>query len=617
MKSSISYKGLPEYPEFYGSLNYVYGLSDFWAYIFQDKELLDRTLEVQSYLYAEIYSRFLQLTSTISLDDIQTTFHTSIKLALIEQPVDDSGIEVEDLADTSLVSYTYYLPFKVLDSKYLLDRPILSRKTYEKDVHYNIIKDGDVLETFKPIGDMGFPVKRVSKNGKEYNQYAIWITDSFLDEDVVYKYFGQFVNVGRSTSTDLYRDFIRGLYFLYSNGPTIELLGRGLNLAIGIPFARDTEEVLEVVKDNESGNYNVVTSSNSYTIPYGIPPDFEPGDILPENVPLSNVAVIRDYRTDDEWWLNVSVPRRLLIGLPEDQPTLATQGSAIEFYMREYLKYHTFLVNVKVVASFTSESMEEVVTLINESKPSYTLPVFVWAVPLQEEYFVGQDDYFTLQPGLHLQEIMFYGEYIKRFQNIPGERKQTAWIRSNGNLDGYLGETSNVSHVVKVDPTLNTTVEVVDDQLIPLYNIDAVDLLNKLATLGYTLTIATLPERFEIQNVNAVTHYDTLIKKEATISTGVGYNNGDLDPFYGEIKRRFVPALVDLTTTETIVVMRVKSNLYSVFLKRAVNTLFSPVYFPPAEDDPLTISTTWASVPLGLEDGSPLTTESGDILVLE
>ncbi|HET8686550.1 MAG TPA: hypothetical protein VFM18_07775, partial [Methanosarcina sp.] len=122
----------------------------------------------------------------------------------------------------------------------------------------------------------------------------------------------------------------------------------------------------------------------------------------------------------------------------------------------------------------------------------------------------------------------------------------------------------------------------------PLYNTTGTDLLNKLSLLGYTLLLQNIPERFELQNVNAVLHYDNIIKRETAAATGIGYNNGDLDPFYGEIERRFIPQVTDLTTTETLVVMRIDSNLYSVFLKRATNTLFNPVYFPPAEEDPLT-----------------------------
>lgn len=601
MRSDISFRGLPEFPEFYGSLNYLYGISDFWSFMFQDKAVVDRTLEATSYQLADIYSNFLQLASTISLFDIRNTFHSQIKLLLI----DDSMVSTE--ADQDL-SFDYNISEKILNSKYIMDRPFLPKIVLEEDVHYHLANDGTKLEFHKDLSKYGFPVRKIPKldsdgnpvlddlgNVIEYNQYALWVTDVEIDKGALWSYFGRFVKVDPGTSTDLYRDYIRGVCYLYSNGPTVSLLKRGLNLAIGIPFSRAREEVLDVVVDPQTGNYNLVTDTNSYTIPYGIVPDYSAGDILEEGVELAEVASIKDYITDGEWWINVSIPKKILPSYSVGEPSIATPGSKTEYYMKSFLKTHTFLVNIKLVASFSTESMTQVINLIDDAKPTYTLPVYVWQVPLTQDCFAANDDEFSMSGSMSLGDFMMFGEFIRRINLIARERSCGKWIRSNSSLLNplYVGDVVDSTHLPVDSVNSSTEVPTLDSTLIPLYNATYLEVKTKLQTYGLTLPPA-LPERFLVGGVDGTDTgiYDLLFKREPTASTGIGYNQTELDlPFVLEAQRRFVPAIGDLTNNETLAIFQVVSGIYSVYLVRAVNTIFLPeIYFPPAEEDPITIT---------------------------
>lgn len=678
MKSNITYNGLPQIPDFAGSLNYIYGLSDFWTYVFQDKELLDRTLETQAYQLADLYSRFLQQCSSISIYDIDSTFHRSTSLILINVEYDPIlGIEVNYDPTTTSV---YTLPEVYVNSVYLMDRPMLPRFTYEKEVHYNIINDGTLLETYKPLKDMGFPSTRVINGTKQYNQYAIWTTDVEVDEQSLFNYFGKFVSVSPETSSDLYKNFILGVMSLYVNGPTLTLLERGINLAIGIPYARQTETILTTFVDPESGNWHVVTPNNSYVIPYKIPSKYVAGDVVTEGQEVSDVCNIDDYITKEDWWLNINMPRALfsspsftniapahftasIVGttmtvtavtapgvlylgsvisgagvtsgtrihnqisgttggigtyvvsvsqtvystamqtqVRTTTPTRDPYSNDIDDYMKTFLKKHTFLVSIKVTTEFPTGSVDGLISLVTNSKPTYTTPIFVWLIPTFEDFLIGDDSDFVAGAGAVFSDSMIGGEYIYRSIDLPLQRSRTHWIKSNGNLTGYGGVTVVSTHVVNNGVTPSTTSTVNDDKLIPLYNLTANETSTLLTAIGHPISVGSLLDRFMVTGVDLVANYTTVTERqtyqvypEPIGSTGhIGYNEIPLGNWTGEMERSFVPVIGHVTTSESLVFMKAiysTPSIYSLFIYRAGgNTIFNPVYFPPNEGDPLTIT---------------------------
>lgn len=807
MRSSSTFRGLPDNSEFFGSLNYLYGISDFWSFMFSDKEIVDRTLEATTYQLSDIYSKFLQLTSTVSLQDIRTTFHSQLKLLLIDEDSRVSDIEkdlkimgsVETISelppyqtlpfqeqrdlhlaeaffvrsevrlyvfngyswDEARSLFKYRLPTDAVSCRYLMDRPFLPKSVMENKVHYYLYPETHLLELHKSISEVGVPSRKVLKSqvieyveeislspvtyriylGKsgfyinvtmdshpdlfegtntlsvkigdeleyEVSQFALWATDIEIDEGAIWSYFGRFVNVSPATSTQMYRDFIKGLYFLYSRGPTLRLLQLGLNLCIGIPTARQTEKILHIHQDAETGNFNIVTANNNYTIPYGIPPDYVIGDTIEAGAELSQVAQIRDYKTHDNWWVNVSVPRSILPEYPTNLSTVATPGSTLEYYMRNFLKFNSFLVNIKLISGIGSTSISSITSLIDSAKAAYTLPIYVWQIPITQDPLKANDDDFDVRPTISMGEILLYGEMINRskgflpitdittypgvgllavgysYRNASsgyisdgvtvlspgevatavdstywktpannGERACGRWIRSNTDVTSYVGDIVDVLHgvnqevsgsysivsgvmtITRTSHGLSTgdfvelttvapsgwyyvtyvdvdtfTVDVgdtpdgtgsidytfvekiQDSYLIPLYNITTLELKQKLTAAGISWS-NPLDKRFTVEVVDAdsdISVYELFFAREDTSNPGlIGYNCGDIPPYVLEAKRRFLPDQADLTSLERVAFFEVTSGVYSTFLIRAVNTLFTPVYFPPRAEDALQIT---------------------------
>lgn len=588
MKSEISIKGIPETLPFYGTQSYLYGLSDFWKTWFEDEELIERTLDATSYQLADTYSKFIQYCTTASLFDIRTTFHASIKLLLVES----------DEIVAGSFGYQYRLKENVLNAKYLLDRPILAVSSYEKDVHFSLSLDGSTINFYKPLEEMSFATRKVLKNNVEVTQYSIWATDVEIDEQALYNYFGKLVRISPQTSTEVYKQYIQGLFFLYTQGPTIELLTRGIHLALGIPLAREEEAVLLIRQDPQSGDYIVVTERNSYRLPYGILPDVEVGQVLAVGTELAKVATITDHTVADNWWIGLRLPNVLFPG--NSGVIVATSGSFEDYAMRYYLKHHTFLVNITLSGALTTSSANEILRLVQDARPKYTLPINVWSVPIESEDLL-EEDLLEIKGtpgglGEGLVDSLMYGEYLTRNreeEDIAGERSSLQWIRSNG-TEGFPSE--DVTHQFK-DSINGTYTDVLDSHLIPLYNVTWQELKGILTELsvGYGfLTSPPHPEyNFLISGVDLITRYTQLLlrKTPQSLVGGISYNLKEFVSWQGEVNRIFLPLVGEVTGSEVLAISFCCEDLYSLSLYRPLgNTLFVPVYFPPAEEDPLLVS---------------------------
>ena len=586
MRSEITIKGIPGSLPFYGSQNYLYGLSDFWSTWFEDQEMTERLLEATSYQLSDIYSKFIQLCTTASLFDIRNTFHSSIKLILIDS----------DELITGQFGNNYKLKDNIVDARYLLDKPLAATASYEKDVHFGLSQDGSTINFYKPLEDMRFSSRRILKNGKEVTQYSIWATDVEIDEQALFKYFGTLVRVGPQTSTEVYRAYIQGLFYLYTQGPTIDLLKRGVHLALGIPLARAEEEVLLIKQDDQSGDFVVVTEQNSYRLPYGTVPSVEVGETLAVGSELSTIATLVDYTIDDNWWINLSLPSVLF---PDATGVVtATPGSFEDYAMRNYLKHHTFLVKVTLSGSLTSSAADEILRLVQDARPRYTMAVNVWSVPIETEELREEDFIENLSTIINSSDQMLSGEYLTRDHletDIAGERGGRQWIRSNGEVGTSV--SVDVTHIVNTAIQSGITTTLLDSHLVPLFNLDWVELSQMLSDLGVTYSFPSPPFRpqksFLITPVNLIAKYSEVVFAKTPLDTlgGISYNLKEFSSWVGEMNRVFVPTLGEITATDTLVIFYSVEDIYSLFLYRpSGNTIFNPVYFPPSEEDVLTVT---------------------------
>ncbi len=354
------------------NMTMLYGLSDFWHLLFEDSEKIDLLLEANAIAASDVYSQFLQLASSISLQDIQVNLGTQLKLVLLSK---------ENFVQGSVATYT--LPEGLQECRYLANRPFLATETYEENANFLININTNTIQFSSDPFDDKFP-RRVNSSG--YDEVAMWAVDVATDSEMMYHHYGKLLGVDPQESTEKYKNFLYGLFYLYVHGPDLAMVRRGLNVALGVPLARDDETVLSIRKYPGSGQYFVITDLNSYILPPGLIPTVAEGDSIAVGDEITTWVEIKDYVTDGNWWINLEIPKSLMPYVPPDQPdAYAKPGTYADYLMMNYFRHHTFLVKVNVTTFKNIESFQQLGDIIKRVKPTYTTPIYIWSVPIEDE----------------------------------------------------------------------------------------------------------------------------------------------------------------------------------------------------------------------------------------
>jgi len=353
------------------NMSYLYGLSDFFSYVFEDTSTVNLMLEANAVTASEIYSNFLQLTSSLSISSIQTTLGASIKLILIKDS-DKVG---------STPKYKINLP--ISKAKYLANKPFLPTDLLESNVDFRITQidsESCYIEFAKPLINHTFS-KRPTTSGE--NEYAIWATDVMIDAQLMYTYYGKILGVNPEVSSEQFSNFIYGLYYLYVNGPTLQIMEQGLNLVLGIPLVRSSSTVVDIRYNSTTSQYIIITDNEQYVLPTGISPLVNIGDSLSIGDSLAKWIELKDYTSDGAWWLNVSIPDNIIKNLSGSQTDrFAKAGSNFDYLMSNYLYKNTFLVRINIGTFNDNKYFSYLSDILYNAKPSHTQAVYVWRIDL-------------------------------------------------------------------------------------------------------------------------------------------------------------------------------------------------------------------------------------------
>lgn len=358
------------------NMTYLYGLSDFFSFIFEDTETANLMLEANAIKASEIYSRFLQLTSSITLSGIQEFVGSGIELIFI---TDEDQIDV-------LPKFKINKP--ISSAKFLANRPFLPTQILEEDVDFRIIQsdtDSCILQLAKPIEEYEFSRRPLTE---DTTQYAVWATDVVIDEQLMYKHYGKILGIKPEISSEQFSNFIYGLYYLYLNGPTLSVLEQGLNLVLGIPLPRNLSKVLDIRTNVDTGQYLVITDDNKYLLPVGVIPSIGIGDTVNIGVSIARWIELKDFISDGKWWINVSIPAEIIRSKPKSQmDRFAKEGSRFDQLMSEYLYKNTFLIRINVGSFRDNRYFDYLADILSKSKPSHAQAVFVWKIDMSEDEF--------------------------------------------------------------------------------------------------------------------------------------------------------------------------------------------------------------------------------------
>jgi len=203
-----------------------------------------------------------------------------------------------------------------------------------------------------------------------------WAECAFYDNsNVVERNFGRLVNLSQDDLSQKktrapYLSAVKGLFFAYTNGPTMANLRLGLQILLGLPFAEERGFILEV-----QDNFTVDTSGNPlgrmlvedvdekgkrlgirriylFSNLVGLETNpvtiklYAAGDTIARFAPISKGVEVLDYVKDPLWW------KRSLYGL-------------------EILKFFTFKVIIDSQI-FDSNDVQFAIEFVRAIKPTYT-----------------------------------------------------------------------------------------------------------------------------------------------------------------------------------------------------------------------------------------------------
>lgn len=321
-------------------------------------------------------------------------------------------------------------------------------------------------------------------NLENKKRITLFAPKTLTDKQELFKYFGSILSVYSPSSAD-YKNFLEGLLYLYTKGPTVSGLNVALNVAYGYPVAREEENIRKVFVEedlfilvSDKGNEyeirrkvddevqlrNGILSVNRRAFPelkFSNKRIYDPiNQVEVLNGDFSNVTQsppgvynvffpvsaldsfiqdlrVVDYKTEPRWWMNKIQPR-LFIGVSSLPLELREDPAVVDFLFETYLKHNTFgvFINSKALTNF--DGIKDFFNILNESKPTF------------KTYIISEQD---LVPRSEQSTDFFNPAFLvdpkNPPENYPGVDPDTGTL-PEGNPDGIRTDISSFISVTTV-----------------------------------------------------------------------------------------------------------------------------------------------------------------------
>ncbi len=321
--------------------------------------------------------------------------------------------------------------------------PNSSKKNMVSSVRFR--KNRDPFE--KGLGNL-----RVLANGNK--QISFFAPKVFIDNQDLHDMFGVIVGIFAETSYS-YKNFIEGLLYLYTMGPTVAAMNVGLNVAYGYPYARDDENIRQVYVFSD--HYQLVSDKNNeYIVPrkvvkvpvivngflqyetkvfpglklsnaylydpvinnYRLNGDFEDPTVTPVSAfpydviwPvkrfdtfIENLKVV-DHKAEPFWWRKFNSAKQFF-GIKSLSNESRNNPEIVDDLFLRFFKEHTFGVFIDGQNLAYFSGVKNVLSIINEVKP--TSSAYLLEMPNLD--FASELDTSDTQTGIYdmFELVQFY-----------------------------------------------------------------------------------------------------------------------------------------------------------------------------------------------------------------
>lgn len=214
------------------------------------------------------------------------------------------------------------------------------------------------------------------------------------NKEIVSDNFGVRVYFDQETYEDLdeveFLSSVRGLWFVFSRGKTIENITRGLYIFFALPIAEQDGTIEQIATDGDStygriyvrdysedgtGDLRTYLYKKSLGLAYnpqtGLP--FGVGDTVEQFTPLVQGIDVKDWIKDPTW-----------------PGGFVGANHFMDADFMEVQKYHRFLVEIDSEA-YTAEYLDSALRFIEQWRPRYLLPIVVVFHKVEDEIIIEED----------------------------------------------------------------------------------------------------------------------------------------------------------------------------------------------------------------------------------
>jgi hypothetical protein len=402
--------------------NLLRGISSFWQRFFKDKEILSGLFAATDQMMGQIYLELLEALLANSIETVPVFSKEFWKLITF------SSDDVEIVG----IEYCFPLTDNIKQLSFLYNKIFGPNTILENNQDFRIDTDNNKIYFKKNIFDeLEFPGFARRREGA-ITIVSMWAPEALVDKEYVYEYYGKMLDI-YEPSSESYKSFIRGIWFYYTNGPTINRIKSALNIIGGYPVATEDGEIVLSIK-HVNNIYYIKTTVTVYEIPDAVELDIAVGDTLDAFQALTTAYVVTDYIDDPNWFdhiivpievipelttlertTNVSDPDPIFIGYPILIGTpgwYIGQGGFPNFmwlFFNQVLKYNIFYVTYNAVASQFFRSTEDLQDIVLSGKPAFDLAMVVPNLSLQDTVEEIEDTEVNMEMDFNLSNLYDLG----------------------------------------------------------------------------------------------------------------------------------------------------------------------------------------------------------------
>lgn len=393
------------------------GISSFWSRFFNDKDVIGHLFSASDQLMGQIYLELMEVLLANSVKTVPVFSKEFWKLITFKSN------EVQVTGE----GYKFKLAEKLQDVPFIYNRIFEPTTILEQNKDYKISGTNIFFEK-NIFDDLEYPGFAKRRDGN-ITTITMWAPTAKVDKEYVYEYYGRMLNIYEPSSEN-YKAFIRGIWFYYMNGPTINRIKSAMNIIGGYPVASEDGEIVLSIREI-SGIYYVKTTITTYEIENIVDLDVVVGQTLNAFQSLTTAYTVTDYIDDPNWFNRIIVPievipslsvdeRRtnfndpdpIFIGYPifiGDERWRIGMGGLPNFMWLLFngvLKYNIFYVTYDALASKFVRSTEDLNNIVLSGKPAFDLAMVVPYVKLDETVGEFQEEEILMEGDFDLTTTM-------------------------------------------------------------------------------------------------------------------------------------------------------------------------------------------------------------------